>query len=128
MRGVYLLHFDEPYRHAQHYLGYSDDIVRRVDKHLAGRSMQPLILAVLRAEIGISLVRVWPDAERGQERRLKNRSSSRLCPLCHAGKGFAWLEGTMLPSLYGDDLRGFHKAVLVEHSHNACRPRPKLLR
>ncbi len=34
---IYLLHFSCRYRHAQHYLGFTDDIDRRLAEHLAGR-------------------------------------------------------------------------------------------
>jgi hypothetical protein len=34
---TYLLHFSCRYRHAQHYLGLTDDIDRRLAEHLAGR-------------------------------------------------------------------------------------------
>lgn len=36
MKGVYLLHFEPRYKHAGHYLGYAEDIERRVDEHRRG--------------------------------------------------------------------------------------------
>jgi len=34
---IYLLHFDRSYRHARHYLGYTEDIEARLAAHRAGR-------------------------------------------------------------------------------------------
>ena len=81
-QGVYLLHFARPYQHAAHYLGYSPNIAARLQEHEAGRSAR-LTQVVKAAGIGWQLVKVWPKATRRDERRLKNRGSSRRhCPLC----------------------------------------------
>ena len=79
---VYLLHFDQPYKHARHYLGWAADLQARLDCHRAGRGAR--LLAVLVAEgIGWQLARTWPDADRNRERRLKNMGGgARHCPLC----------------------------------------------
>jgi predicted GIY-YIG superfamily endonuclease len=34
---VYLLHFDRPYKRARHYLGFAEDLERRLELHRAGR-------------------------------------------------------------------------------------------
>ena len=34
---VYLLHFDQPYKHARHYLGYTVNVDQRLAMHAAGR-------------------------------------------------------------------------------------------
>ena len=73
-QGVYLLHFDRPYQHAAHYLGYSPRIAERLDLHAAGRGAR-LTQVVRDAGIGWQLARVWPKATRRDERRLKNRGS-----------------------------------------------------
>lgn len=79
---VYLLHFDQPYKHARHYLGWAADLQARLDCHRAGHGAR--LLAVLAAEgIGWQLARTWPDADRNRERRLKNMGGgARHCPLC----------------------------------------------
>ena len=83
-RGCYLLHFTEPYKHARHYLGYSPRIADRLDKHAAGTGAR-LTQVVKDAGIGWTLARVWPGKGRTEERRLKNRGSSRRhCPVCKA--------------------------------------------
>jgi predicted GIY-YIG superfamily endonuclease len=85
--GVYLLHFDRPYRHAAHYLGYAHNIGRRLDEHAAGTGGR-LTQVVKAAGIGWQLARTWPGQGRTEERRLKNRGGSRRhCPLCRASRG-----------------------------------------
>jgi len=93
--GCYLLHFTPRYRHAGHYLGYADDIGRRVQQHEFGMCDVRLILAAVRAGVKFTLVRTWTGtaATRKLERKLKggkNRkrtgSLARLCPLCMAAK------------------------------------------
>lgn len=81
---VYLLHFSTPYKHAAHYLGFSTDLVGRLAEHAAGQGAR-LTQVVKQAGIGWSLTRVWPNATRFDERRLKNKHASpRLCPACGA--------------------------------------------
>jgi predicted GIY-YIG superfamily endonuclease len=84
---IYLLHFDQPYRHAQHYLGYADNIERRIAEHRAGRGAK-LTAAVVAAGIEFRVVRTWPG-DREEERRLKGKRSKRValrCPVCHPPK------------------------------------------
>lgn len=82
---VYILHFSEKYHHALHYIGFSEDPAARLDRHIA-RTEQPLIRAVVRAGIEIEIAKVWPDAGRKFERRLKNqKNASRFCPICRSG-------------------------------------------
>lgn len=87
---IYLIHFDEPYpskgaggteRHVKHYIGYSEDVGQRFDKHTAGQG-NPLMRAVGERGIGFKVVRTWPGT-RAEERQLKRqKNSSRLCPVC----------------------------------------------
>lgn len=77
----YLLHFERPYRHARHYLGYANDIEARLAEHRAGRGAR-LIEVIVQAGIDFRVARTW-DGDRTLERRLKRRHASpRLCPLC----------------------------------------------
>lgn len=79
--GLYLLHFDPKLCHAQHYLGFSDDVRRRVHEHVGGGShSSPLVRAAIAAGSSVSLTRVWVGGDRTLERKLKNRH--RLAPLC----------------------------------------------
>ena len=79
IRGVYLVCLDEPYFHPRHYVGYADDIARRIQTHRAGQG-SPLLAAATAAGIGWQVVQVWPGADRRFERKLHNRHGSRLCP------------------------------------------------
>ena len=79
---VYLLHFDQPYKHARHYLGWTKRTVRcRLAEHEAGRGAR--LLAVVRAAgIGWQLARLWPGGP-ARERQLKRQGGhARKCPLC----------------------------------------------
>jgi hypothetical protein len=78
---VYLIHFDRPYKHARHYLGWSADPARRWDRHTAGAGSR-LMAVIGEAGIGWRVTRVWVGS-RAFERRLKQRKESpRLCPVC----------------------------------------------
>ena len=82
---VYLLHFEVPYRHAQHYLGWTEDLPTRLKDHRRGRGAR-LMEVIGAAGIGFTLARTWPGT-RALERRLKNRGGhARLCPICQAGE------------------------------------------
>lgn len=80
---VYLLHFDAPYAHARHYLGWTaeEDVTARLAEHAAGRGAR-LLAVVASAGIGWRLARTWPGS-RARERQLKHQGGlSRCCPLC----------------------------------------------
>ena len=85
-RGVYLLHFEPSYQHAAHYLGFAEDIERRVAEHRKGTGARLTQVAV-EAGCALHLARVWPGADRNLERRLKRwHSGTRLCPICTGSK------------------------------------------
>ena len=79
---VYLIHLDTPLKHAQHYVGFSDNVDVRLERHRQGRGARFLRICNQR-EIHYQLVRVWPDGDRNAERRLHNcKNSRRYCPIC----------------------------------------------
>ena len=85
---VYLLHFDSPIapgiHTCQHYIGWAEDVFKRLEEHAAGRGAR---LTEVAKERGITfrLARVWPGETRSFERRLKNwKMGPRLCPICIA--------------------------------------------
>lgn len=91
MNGVYLLHFEPRFHHAGHYLGYADDIGRRIYEHEMGTSCARLTVAATKAGSQLHCVRIWPKMDRKFERSLKGRgatgkahrgSLARLCPVC----------------------------------------------
>lgn len=83
---VYLIHLSEPYKHAQHYIGFvedDEDVLQRLAKHQKGIGSK-MLRAVNRAGIQYFIARCWPGYTRTQERELKNKKhSSRLCPICN---------------------------------------------
>lgn len=78
---VYLLHFDRPFRHAKHYLGWASNLQGRLAHHEAGTGAN-LLRHVRAAGITWELARTWPG-DRNLERRMKTRGHSRLCPICN---------------------------------------------
>jgi hypothetical protein len=104
-RCAYLAHISPPYKHAEHYGGFTTDLPTRWKDHLGG-GYDPdthrnhgkgarLLAAALHAGCQIELVRVWYGPQARQlEQRLKQRrkpgslragarrSLKPLCPLC----------------------------------------------
>lgn len=88
---VYLIHFDAPFRHAQHYIGYTKlSVKERMERHRSGHGAQ-LLKQVQNAGIGWRVVRTWsvPTGEgRKLEIKLKRRGGGRrVCPICKKGTG-----------------------------------------
>jgi hypothetical protein len=80
---IYLLHFDRPYKHARHYLGYAKNFKARFVRHMEGRGAR-LMAAVAKAGIPVAVARKWPKGDRTPERKLHNRNNnSKLCPICN---------------------------------------------
>jgi predicted GIY-YIG superfamily endonuclease len=79
---VYMLHFTAPYRHAQHYVGWTDNLPARLAAHAAGHGAR--LIAVIRAAgISFTLARTVPG-DRTLERAIKNAGGAvRYCPLCN---------------------------------------------
>ena len=83
MDTLYLIHFVAKYKHAQHYLGLSNDVPRRMEEHRSGQG-SALMKAVTQADIPWDVVRTWKNADRMLERRLKNQKNAwHLCPICN---------------------------------------------
>ncbi len=82
---VYILHFSEKYHHSRHYVGFTErDIETRFFEHIIYHK-SPLIDAVIKAKIGITLARIFPAAGREFERQLKRRkNTAQICPICRA--------------------------------------------
>jgi predicted GIY-YIG superfamily endonuclease len=76
---VYLLHFSEPYKHARHYTGWTEDLPARLEAHRAGRGAR-LMEVINAAGIGFTLARTWPGTK-SLERQIKTQGgASRHCP------------------------------------------------
>lgn len=78
---VYLIHFAEPYEHARHYVGWTQNLPWRLGHHRAGTGSR-LMAAVSKAGIDWAVVRTWPGASRSFERRIKAKAAARWCPVC----------------------------------------------
>lgn len=84
---LYIIHFDVPLHHAQHYVGYCKDgrLMERLLEHHAGNGSK-LLRAVSRAGIGWKVAKELPG-DRTAERKLKNRKNTKqLCPICNHGR------------------------------------------
>lgn len=88
---VYLLHFDQPFKHARHYCGYSktlESLERRIEAHRRARANDGqhhrLMVAIAEAGIGFQVARVWPEGTQADERRQKRRGHASKCPICRA--------------------------------------------
>src|SRR5262249_53531587 len=78
---IYMLHFDRPYRHARHYVGWTDDLLHRLDTHAAGHGAR-LVAVIWHAGIGFTCVRIC-EGTRCTERAIKNAGGAvRYCPAC----------------------------------------------
>lgn len=86
---VYLIHFDQKFHHAQHYIGFVEKksgMKSRLEYHRGGRGSR-LLKAVALKGIAFDVVRKWPEGDRNFERSLKNkRNAPRLCPVCKKNK------------------------------------------
>ena len=83
MNTLYLIHFECKFEHAQHYIGLSKDIQRRIEEHRSGQG-NPLMKAVTQAGIPWNVVRTWSHADRLLEIQIKSRHNARkLCPICN---------------------------------------------
>jgi predicted GIY-YIG superfamily endonuclease len=86
---VYVLHFDPPYRHAGHYIGWAHDADARVAQHIAGVG-SPLVRAAVLVGSQVRLAATF-SGSRYLERRLKrwHNTTARVCPICKARKALA---------------------------------------
>lgn len=84
---VYLLHFDRKLSHAQHYIGFSDDVEKRIEQHKAGRSGAGIVAEFHKLGIAFVVARTWAEKGRDFERHLKRKykRATSLCPLCKGG-------------------------------------------
>jgi GNAT superfamily N-acetyltransferase len=81
---VYLLHFNEPYKHARHYLGWALNAESRIQQHENGTGAR-LTQVIRDAGIGFQVAKIWEGKTRNFERSLKNQGGlNRQCPICKA--------------------------------------------
>jgi len=85
---VYVLHFTPPFKHARHYIGWTDqeDIAARLDEHVKGKGSR-LVKAAVAAGTKIEIAHVLIGADRHFERRIKRRKDvCTWCRICGAKK------------------------------------------
>jgi len=85
---IYLLHIEPPYKHAAHYVGFTEsaDALARLRRHEDGHGANLCRVAVA-AGCTLHLVRVW-SGNRQLERRTKRRAHhDRWCPMCCRARG-----------------------------------------
>jgi len=79
---VYVLHFNPPYRHAKHYIGYTKIGLRRIERHMAGNG-SPLVRAAIQFGCEVKVAHYFRKGTRDLERKLKNRKDTpRWCCEC----------------------------------------------
>ena len=104
---IYLLHFDQPYQHAKHYTGWTEDLLDRLDRHAAGRGAR-LVEVIWQAGIGFTLVRLC-EGTRATERAIKNAGgAARYCPACTPRpRNGHWspITGDLIPRTYTQPCR-----------------------
>ena len=78
---IYMLHFDRPYQHARHYVGWTEDLLDRLDAHARGHGAR-LVAVIWQAGIGFTLIRIC-EGTRATERAIKHAGgATRYCPAC----------------------------------------------
>ena len=89
---VYLLHFENKLAHAQHYIGSTINLRRRIRDHASGASDVNIMKVIKNKGIRFYLARVW-KGDKQTERKLKKQGGAcRLCPIC---KGRILLKNKM---------------------------------
>lgn len=84
---VYLIHLEKPLRHARHYLGFSEDLPKRIQKQRTGQGAA-FMRAINKQGITWHVSRIW-DGDRTFERMLKDQhNASHLCPTCRQERIF----------------------------------------
>jgi predicted GIY-YIG superfamily endonuclease len=99
---IYLLHFSQPYAHARHYTGWTEDLLDRLDRHARGYGAN-LTHVTRNAGIGFILARCC-EGTRATERAIKNAGGQvRYCPLCtprHWNGHWGELSPDLVPRYY----------------------------
>ena len=81
---IYLLHFDRPYRHAQHYLGWTSNLEQRLAAHRNGKAGARLMEVIAEKGIGFQVARTWTGTRSDERRKKVSGHSVRSCPICRA--------------------------------------------
>jgi hypothetical protein len=84
MGTIYLIHFNEKYKHAQHYLGWAGpgNLNARLEHHRNGNGAR-LMAAVSKAGIEWKVVRLWRGSRVTERIMKQNGAVGKYCPICH---------------------------------------------
>jgi len=86
---IYLLHFEPPYKHAKHYLGWASDRswLERLEQQTRGlANCANLVRVAIDAGCTVVVARIWEGVDRNKERKMKKWGKSHLCPICQEKK------------------------------------------
>jgi predicted GIY-YIG superfamily endonuclease len=97
---LYLLHFDRSLNGRQHYLGWSENVFRRLEEHRKGQGGKTTA-AYKRAGIGFTLAASWPGTK-DDETQFKRKRLGSLCPLCQKKNKAMTTLDALLTKLNGD--------------------------
>ena len=90
VRGVYILHFDKKFKHAQHYVGYSENVLGRIEKHKTGNGAR-LMQVIHEHQIGFKVAVVFENRGRDFEHKIKgSHNTKRFCPICRTQECLAY--------------------------------------
>jgi hypothetical protein len=81
---VYLICFDRPLAHAEHYIGFTKrrSPLQRLLEHRANHGAR-ILMACNANGIGYHVARIWRNVDRAFERHLKKKNGARhQCPCC----------------------------------------------
>lgn len=78
---IYVLHFNRPFKHAKHYIGWTEKLVDRLDAHEKGNGSK-LMRAVKEAQIGFSVANVFVGTRDDERKMKKQKNGPRFCQLC----------------------------------------------
>jgi len=78
---VYLIHFERPYKHARHYLGWTVDIEQRLKSHATGNGAR-LMEVVTKAGIPWHVSRTWQGGPELEQALKTWNNGSRHCFSC----------------------------------------------
>lgn len=83
---VYLLHYEQPMHHAQHYLGWTNDLPTRLRMHASGtdaaRAKCVITTEFTRRNIEFAVACTWTGTLALEKQLKRQKNSRRLCPLC----------------------------------------------
>ncbi len=85
---IYIIHFDSPYYHARHYVGFCREggLEQRLERHRAGAGSR-LMLAVELSGIGWTVALTHPGDRRFERQLKRAHNTPRFCPICRAQGG-----------------------------------------